>query len=142
MLSSGEAMPSLLFANEYVLVHALENEPIVEVVRKQARVELADLDRAWGAPNRALATVERRRSCLLVDVSATAGRNEEDFERAFAPYRQRLCADWLQVALVVSTLPGTLQVQRYAREDGARVMTFDQHDAALAALRRTLASRK
>ena len=136
------AMPSTLFANEYVLVLALPSEPIVEIVRKQMRVELADLDRAWGAPHRALATVERRKSCLLVDVSATAGRNDEEFERAFAPFRQRLCADWLQVALVVSTLPGTLQVQRYAREDDARVVAFDNRDAALSALRRTLAARK
>ena len=131
-------MSGPLFENEYVLVRAFADEPVVEIVRKQTRVELADLDRAWGAADRALATVERRRSCLLVDVSATAGRNDEDFERAFGPFRQRLCADWLQVALVVNTIPGTLQVQRYAREDDARVTAFDRRETALAALRRAL----
>lgn len=109
------------------------------IVRKPTRVELADLDNAWGAPHRALVGVDRRHSCLLVDATAAVGRNDEEFERAFAPFRQRLCADWRQVALVVRTLPGVLQVQRYAREDGARVATFDSRDAALAALRRTLA---
>ena len=135
-------MAAPLFENEYVVVLALPNEPILMVVRKQTRVELGALDAAWGAAQRALATVDRRRSCLLVDVSAATGRNDEEFERAFAPFRQRLSADWLQMALVVSTVPGTLQVQRYAREDDARVSAFDNRDAALAALRQTLASRQ
>ena len=131
-------MSSPLFENEHVLVRALAGEPIVTVVRKPTRVELADLDRAWGAAERALAKVDRRHSCLLVDVSAAIGRNDENFERAFAPFRQRLCAGWLEMALVVSTLPGKLQVQRYAREDDARVGAFDNREAALTALRSAL----
>jgi hypothetical protein len=135
-------MPSLPFENEHLVVHAVTGDNIIAVVRKPTRVELAELDRVWGAATRALAAVERDVSCLLVDVSAAVGRNDEAFEQAFAPFRQRLCADWLEVALVVSSLPGKLQVQRYAREDGARVTAFDNHETALTALRRTLASRK
>lgn len=129
-------MESPLFENEHVQVLALQGEPIVMVVRKPTRVELGDLDHAWGAADRALAGVDRRRSCLLVDVRAAMGRNDEDFERAFAPFRQRLCSGWLEMVLVVSSVPGMLQVQRYAREDAARVSVFDNREAALTALRR------
>jgi len=135
-------MPSHPFDNEHIQVHALPGENIVAVIRRPTRVELEDLERVWGAAVRALATVNRSSSCLLVDVSAAVGRNDEAFEQAFAPFRQRLCSDWLEVALVVSSLPGKLQVQRYAREDDARVTPFDNREAALAALRHVLASRK
>jgi len=133
-------MSAPLFENEYTQVFALAGEPIVMVVRKQTPVELSDLERAWGAANRALGGVDRRRSCLLVDVSLAVGRNDEEFERAFAPFRRSLCADWLAVALVVSSIPGTLQVQRYAREDDVRVVAYDNRETALAALRRALTS--
>ncbi|HTQ02560.1 MAG TPA: hypothetical protein VMI54_01845 [Polyangiaceae bacterium] len=129
-------MSSPLFENEHVQVLALAGEPIVLVVRKPTRVELGELDRVWGAAERALAAVARRYSCLLIDVSAAVGRNDENFERAFAPFRQRLSSDWLEMALVVSTVPGKLQVQRYAKEDAARVSVFDNREAALTALRR------
>jgi hypothetical protein len=128
-------MSSPLFENEHVQVFALAGEPIVMVVRKPTRVELDELDRVWGAADRALAAVERRQSCLLVDVCAAVGRNDENFERAFAAFRQRLCSGWREVALVVSTLPGKFQVQRYAREDDARVIAYEQREAALTALR-------
>jgi hypothetical protein len=134
-------MPSTLLENEHVQLVALEGERIVLVIRKSTRTDVADLDRVWGAADRALGSVERSRSCLLVDVSATVGRNDEDFERAFAPFRQRLCSGWLEVALVVSTLPGKFQVQRYARQDDAHVTAFDNRDAALTALRSALARR-
>lgn len=129
-------MPSPLFENDHVQVLALPDEPIVMIVRKPTRVELADMESVWGAAEKALAGVDRRKSCLLVDVSGTSGRNDEEFERAFAPFRQRLSAGWLAMALVVSTLPGRLQVQRYAREDDARVTAFASRDEALTALRR------
>ena len=134
-------MSSALFENDHVLVQELVGEPIVLVVRKPTRIELDDIDRVWGAADRALGTANRRKSCLLIDVSAAVGRNDESFEKAFAPVRQRLCSDWLETALVVATLPGTLQVQRYAREDEARVTVFESRDAALTALRRA-ATRK
>jgi hypothetical protein len=131
-------MNAPLFENEHVVVSALAGEPIMTVVRKATRVELGELEGVWGAAERALGSVDRRRSCLVVDVSAASGRNDEEFEKAFAPLRQRLSAGWIQVALVVSTLPGKLQVQRYAREDDARVTAFDSRGAALEALRRAL----
>jgi hypothetical protein len=131
-------MSSILFENAHVSVSALAGEPILLVVRKPTRMELSELDGVWGAADRALAAIDRRRSCLLVDVREASGRNDEQFEHAFAPFRQRLCSDWLEVALVVSTVPGKFQVQRYAREDAARVSVFDEREAALAALRRAV----
>jgi len=129
-------MASPLFENDHVVVLALADEPIVMIVRKPTRVELGELDRVWGAAERALAAIDRGQSCLLVDVTVAPGRNDEEFEKAFAPFRQRLSAGWVAMALVVSTLPGRLQVQRYATEDKARVSSFDNREAALAALRR------
>jgi hypothetical protein len=133
-------MPAPIFDSEHVQVLELSDEPIFVLARKPTRVELEDLDAVWGAAERALTTVNRRRSCLIVDVSAAVGRNDEAFEKAFAPFRQRLSAGWLGVALVVSSGPGRLQVQRYAREDDARVMTFDNREAAVLAMRQALAT--
>jgi len=135
------ATPAPLFENEHVLVLELADEPIVLLIRKPTRIELTELDRVWGAATRALAAIDRRKACLLVDVSAASGRNDESFEQAFAPFRQRLGADWLEMALVVSSVPGKLQVQRYAREDDARVGVFDDREAALTALRRAVLRR-
>jgi hypothetical protein len=126
---------SLLLDNQHVTVQAFEDEPILVVTRKPTRVALTELDQVWGVAERVLFKVDRARSCLVIDVTKTVGRNEEDFEKAFAPYRQRLSSDWLAMALVVATLPGKLQVQRYAREDDARVTVFDDVAAALAWVR-------
>jgi hypothetical protein len=129
-----------LFENEHLTVTALD-EPIVLMVRQPTRVQADGLDAIWGAADRALARVDRGQYCLVVDVTAAAGRNEEDFEKAFAPYRQRLSTGWLEMALVVASVPGKLQVQRYARQDRARVSTFDDREAALAWVRKALLRR-
>lgn len=133
---------SPLFENEHVTVSVLRGERIVLVVRKPSRLELHELDRAWGAADRALAAVDRMTHCLIVDVSGTPGRNDEEFERAFTPFRQSLSLDWLEMALVVASMPGRLQVARYAREDGARVSTFESRDMALALMRRRLGTER
>jgi hypothetical protein len=134
-------MPAPLFENDHVVVDALTEQHIVTVTRKPTRVELDALDGVWGAAERALAMFDRRQACLLVDVSAAVGRNDEQFEQAFAPFRRRLCSGWLELALVVSSLPGKLQVQRYAREDEVRVPVFEQREEALTALRQALSRR-
>jgi len=127
-----------LFENEHVVVTKFGNEPIVLVARNPTRLALAELDDVWGAADRALAKLDRKRFGMIVDVRQTVGRNDEDFEKAFAPFRQRLSIGWCAMALLVASLPGKLQVQRYAREDGVRVSTFDDWDTALAWVRSAL----
>jgi hypothetical protein len=129
---------STLFANDDIEVTTLPGEPVVLVVRKPTRVAVGDLERVWGAAVRSFDALDRKTSGLIVDVSGTVGRNDEDFEKAFAPYRLRLSTGWHAMALVVSSVPGKLQVQRYAREDGVLVSTFEDRDAALAWIRRSL----
>lgn len=61
---------------------------------------------------------------LLVDTRQATGRNDPEFEQAFAPHRRRMLEGWQRRAVVVRRVVGQLQVQRHARADGLDVGAF------------------
>ena len=75
--------------------------------------------------------VKRERYGLLIDVRAAPGRNDPEFEKQFEPMRQRMQRGFRRVAVVVKSVHGKLQVQRYAREDGIPNAAFDDRSAAV-----------
>jgi len=83
---------------------------------------------------RALATVDRTRFVLLVDVRLGPSRTDPDFERAFAVKRRALVAGFAKVAIVVKSLGGRVQVQRHAQADKVGMRDFDKPELALAFL--------
>jgi hypothetical protein len=69
---------------------------------------------------------------LLIDMRRAPGRNDDAYERAVARYRAETVARFEQVAVLVRSMPGQLQVQRHAKEDGlSKVRVFNSETHAL-----------
>jgi len=68
---------------------------------------------------------------LLVDARRAPGRNDELFERVQAEYRERLFGGFRRVAVVMASVAGRLQVERYRREQelGPMILCSDREDA-------------
>lgn len=71
---------------------------------------------------------------LLIDLRAITPRNDPSFEVAIASFRRKLLGGGQQVAILVRTAVGALQVKRHMREDGFQVEVFTQEEEALAFL--------
>ena len=71
---------------------------------------------------------------LLVDLRAATPRNDPSFEADIVKFRRKLCGGGQQIAILVCTAMGALQVKRHMREDGFAVEVFTQEAAALAHL--------
>jgi hypothetical protein len=91
---------------------------------------MAEFDAIWTEIEASMEKVARSGHALLIDVRTARGRNDPEFERLFGPYRARMSAGWLRVAIVVGSPPGVLQVQRYAREDSLALRIYDDPDLA------------
>lgn len=120
--------------NPYVYVHELPGLPIVRVRRTEESFPSAvELAAAFTEVNRALDSLDRGKYGLLVDIRAATGRNDPEFEDTFAPLRAEMENGFLRVAVLVRSVPGTLQVQRHAREDGlTEVRPFTDEAQAVA----------
>ncbi|MEY4548594.1 MAG: hypothetical protein RL685_4789 [Pseudomonadota bacterium] len=123
-----------LIDNRFVSVRRTLGRPgLVRVVRTTLPIEtLEQVDEVWGAVSRTLIPLDRARHVLLMDMRDAPGRNDDAFERRVAKYRSATVQGFLRVAVLVRSLPGQLQVQRHAREDGlGMVHIFASEPAAL-----------
>lgn len=91
--------------------------------------DVAEAERAYGAMDRALATVVPG-SRLLLDVRDAPPRNDPEFEAAVTRVRDRAFVRFVKVAVLVRTAVGRLQVQRMNQGLPASVGTFDDEDRA------------
>jgi hypothetical protein len=84
-----------------------------------------DVERSCSALNRSLdAQLDRSRHDLLIDLRGVTGRNDPEFERVIEPERHRLQHGFRRIAVLVNSVAGQLQMQRYAARDGAKLRTF------------------
>ena len=97
-----------------------------------AYATVADIEQEGRGVERALAKAGKVR--LLVDLRAATPRNDPAFEVAIARFRSKLLGGGQQVAILVQTAMGALQVKRHMREDGFPVEVFTQEEEALAFL--------
>ncbi len=119
--------------NAYLYVDELPGLPVVRVRRsEQAFPSVAEAVASFSAVNRELERLDRPAYGLLIDTRAASGRNDAEFEQAFAPLRAAMQRGFARVAVLVRSVTGTLQVQRHAREDGLEVRSFTDQGAALA----------
>jgi hypothetical protein len=65
-----------------------------------------------------------RTHALLVDLRVARGRNDPGFEACIAAGRRALFKRFTELACLVATLPGKMQLERYAREDGVAMQVF------------------
>jgi hypothetical protein len=108
----------VLVDNEFVSVRRAAGSHLVWVTRTSTPItDLAQIEQAWGAVNRAMLPLHKPDHSLLIDMRSAHGRNDDAFERAVAPYRAQTVSGFRRVAVLVGSLPGQLQVQRHVRED-------------------------
>lgn len=136
--SRGAEATSLL-VNEFVDVRILPESRIISVVRNATRAEtLADIDASWGCVDRVLTPAHRINHNLLVDLREARGRNDADFESRVEGYRNRTVAGFRRVAVLVGTIPGRMQMERYAEHHELHMLrVFSDRDEAVAWLRST-----
>lgn len=128
-------MTTLLDTPHYVLAREPGQRSMLRLTRTAHPFQsVAEIEATSAALERALATIERSRYQLLVDLREGPMRNDPEFERAFERHRKALLKGYVRVAVLVRTAAGRLQVARHAREDGASIRVFDDERAALAFL--------
>lgn len=126
--------PLELLQNRFVLVQRWPSKGLVRVTRSaEPIVLLEEVDEAWGGVLIALDEAKTSDKRLLIDMRRAPGRNDDAYERAVARYRAETVARFDQVAVLVRSMPGQLQVQRHAKEDGlSKVRVFNSEPHALA----------
>ena len=122
--------------NDLNKLERLDGDRLIRITRSSRPLaNLLDLGRAWDDIRRALTFVDRSKVCLLIDTRAAPGRNDPEFERAFAPIRAEITRGFLRCAVLVRLTVSRLQVQRHANSDGNDVRVFTDEAEALAWLR-------
>jgi hypothetical protein len=132
MPPEGESLE--LLQNRFVRVERWPSRGLVRVTRSaEPIVALEEVDEAWGGVLIALNAGSAADTRLLIDMRRAPGRNDDAYERSVAKYRADTVARFEQVAVLVRSMPGQLQVQRHAKEDGlAKVRVFNSEPHALA----------
>jgi hypothetical protein len=138
---AGKTLPSLNTPFVQLWCDGTEGR-LVHLVRSEKTYDtLEEIDAVWGSVARALRGLDRGRCVLLVDFRRAKGRNDDAFEKASGAHRAATSRGFRRVAVLVKTLPGQLQVQRLARQDGvAELRCFDQEEVALSWLEEALES--
>lgn len=104
--------------NDFVSVSLLPGTRIVRVLRKSRRFEnTEDMYEAWGRVGEVFDLMSRADYRLLLDLRPVAGRNDPAYEDSMSVYRRRTLEGFARAAILVETVSGRLQVERYARED-------------------------
>jgi hypothetical protein len=125
--------PSWSCESSYARIGSFPAKKLIVFQRSSLKVQLDGLALVWQPLWRALEGIDRATHLLLLDSRAAPGQNDAEFEAAFARYRQRLLEGWQQIAVLVQSIPGKLQLQRHQRE-GLAAEVFTDQALALACL--------
>lgn len=117
------------FESEHHVVEETASPGVFRMVRHSTMFEtVQDCEREFVALLGWLA--DRYTHALLVDIRVARGRNDPAFETAIAAGRRALFERFTELACLVATLPGKMQLERYAREDGVAMQVFLREDDA------------
>jgi hypothetical protein len=119
-------MPFKPHQDEFWRAEQLDGTAILLVERSsRAFPSPQAVERSCSALNRSLDTqLDRSRHDLLIDLRGVAGRNDPEFERVIEPERHRLQQGFRRIGVLVNSVAGQLQIQRYASQDGAKLRIF------------------
>ncbi|AUX34930.1 MULTISPECIES: hypothetical protein [Sorangium] len=124
--------PKLVWQNDYYAVLVDAQLGIVWNVRSSKPfASLDELDTMMGAVVDYMDGLDRPRYSLLLDIRAGPGRNDPEFEAAIARLRLRWFQGFRRIGVLVQTVVGAMQAQRYARQDGIRRMITSDEAALL-----------
>jgi len=103
------------------------------LVTRSARkyTSLSEVEPSFRAVDELLDEVGPTARRLLVDLRKIVGRNDPEFEEALAPYRRSLLTRFPETGLIVRSVIGRLQLERYLAADGLPATVFDNADDAM-----------
>ncbi|AKT38959.1 hypothetical protein [Chondromyces crocatus] len=115
------------FRSPHLVVAVDEAHAHVRVTRTAEPFRtLEELQAAYATLIPALDAIGRAGRTLLVDLRSSPGRNDAAFEQAMRALRPSYLGGYTRVGVLVQSVIGAMQVQRYAREDGIeRLITAD-----------------
>lgn len=113
-------------------VYYNSSRAFVRVVRTELPFRVEAIDGEVEGLLSALAGISLDKTALLLDVRKVMGRNDEVFEAASMSVRLRFIARFGRAAILVRTLAGKLQGQRFTREDNISQSTLVTDDLARA----------
>lgn len=101
------------------------------ITRTSARFPDARILRAsFGEIDAELLGEDRKHLRLLIDLRPAKGRNDPEFEEAMAKERQDLMRSFGEVALLVNSEIGRMQVLRHLAQDGLEFPVYGDEAAA------------
>lgn len=120
--------PKPVWQNDHYTVLVDEQMDIVWNVRtSHPFASIEELEAVKAALCIFLDGLGRSRYALLVDVRAAPGRNDPSWEAAMARIRPRWFRGFRRIGVLVQSVVGALQIQRYAKQDGIeRLITCDE----------------
>ncbi len=120
--------PKPVWQNDYYAVLVDAPLAIVWNVRSSKPfASLEELEASVASVCRCLDGLGRSRNALLLDVRAAPGRNDPAFEAALDRLRPLWFRGFRRVGVLVQSVVGELQAQRYARRDSIkRLITSDE----------------
>ena len=117
------------FESEHHVVEETATRGVFRMVRHSTMYSsIADCEQEFVGLLRWLSM--RRTFALLVDLRDARGRNDPEFDAALTAGRRALFRRFTELACLVATLPGKMQLERYAREDGVAMLVFLREDEA------------
>ncbi len=122
----------LVYESPFEWVYYSSSRALVQVRRTNLPFAVDAIDREVDGLLGAVAGIPLDKTGLLLDVRSVVGRNDETFETASLAVRHRFIARFGRAAILVRTLAGKLQGQRFAREDKLSQRTLVTDDLAQA----------
>ncbi|WP_437670406.1 hypothetical protein [Sorangium sp. So ce131] len=115
------AAPKQVWGNDYFVVLVDEPRRLVWNVRTAKSYDsLEQVEAVMEELSRVLDGLGRSRYALLVDTRAAIGRNDPTFEATMRRLRPRWMSGFRRIGVLVQSVVGAMQIQRFAREDGLR----------------------
>ncbi len=120
-------------------VARLDGDVLLARRTEKSSTETAAFLRSFEGLHAAVGDTDPANLGLILDIRASIGRNDPEFEAGLQERRRRLFRSFRASAIIVGTVVGRLQVQRHIDSDGhaGRVKAFTDLDEALAWLRST-----
>ncbi|WP_331101499.1 hypothetical protein [Archangium sp.] len=118
--------------NDHFTILLDERRGLIHTIRSDKPFSsLEELEVAFGELGATLDGLGRARYALLCDIRAAPGRNDPQFEAALQRVRPRWISGFRRVGVLVKSVVGQLQIQRYARQDGIKRLITNDEDELL-----------
>lgn len=119
---------TVVWQNAHFTVELDKQNGIIWTIRSSTPYASFDeLEAVMHELGRVLDGLGRSRHALVADVRAAPGRNDPEFEAVMYRLRPLWLKGFRRVGVLVQTVVGAMQVQRFAKQDGIeRLITSDE----------------